>query len=93
MVKNKKTGKKKNDNNFNFLLKLLSLLLAIIAWYVVVRVENPDDSFTIKGLVLQPKNEEVLANDNLIFSGFNEDEITVKFSGGKVNLGKLREYK
>lgn len=94
MINNKKkSNKKKNENNFNFLLKLLSVILAIIAWYVVVQAENPDDTFTLKDIVLEAKNEEVLAQDDLIFNGFSEDEITVKFSGGKVNLGKLREFK
>lgn len=88
-----KKNKKKKENNFNFLLKLLSIFLAVMAWFVVVQIENPDDSFTIKNVIIEAKNQDALDKDDLIFYGFNEDEITVKFSGGKVNLGRLREYK
>ena len=88
-----KKNKKKNENSFNLLLKLLSIFLAIIAWLVVVQVEDPEDTFTVKDVMIEAKNAEVLDKDDLIFYGFSDDEITVKFSGGKVNLGRLREYK
>ena len=87
-----KKGHKKESSNSNFLLRLFSIFVAVVAWFVVVQVENPDDLLTIKDIKIDAMNTEVIEKDNLIFYGFGEDEVTVRFSGGKVNLGKLREY-
>lgn len=87
----KKKNKKKNQGNL--ILQILSIFLAVVLWFIIVQVENPNDTYTIKDIPIEAKDQEVLNNDNLIFYGFGEDTITVKFSGGKVNLGKLKEYK
>lgn len=54
--------KKKLTNNL--LLKIISVIAAVLLWGVVINIDNPTDTFTISGIPIRVINEKTAITDN-----------------------------
>lgn len=73
----------------NWLLKLLSLLFAVMLWLVVVNIDDPTVSRTITGIPVVIQNEEVVTGQNQVYEVASGDTATIVISGPRSYVDKM----
>ena len=82
--------KKKLTNNL--LLKIISVIAAILLWIIVINIDNPTDTFTINDIPIQVLNEQSAITDNgltyeIVGSQTVSVEVTAPAERTEENLG------
>lgn len=82
--------RKKLSHNLG--LKLASLALAFILWFLVVQIEDPVDSVTFRNVEVRLVNTELLDQENKVYEILdNTNEATVTVYAPKSILGQIRK--
>lgn len=81
--------KKRLMNNFG--LKLLSLGIAIVFWFVIVNTQDPVETKTIKDVPVKMLNEEKVQEREKILEVISGDTVDVVVEGRKSVLDQLTE--
>lgn len=81
--------KKKLTNNFG--MKLLSLGIAIVFWFVIVNSEDPIESRTFKDIPVTVLNEEQVTEREKILEVIEGDTVDVVVEGRRSELDSLTE--
>lgn len=71
----------KNKILHNWVLKLASLVLAFILWFLVVQIDDPSDSTTFYSIPVQLTNTELLEKENKVYEvlgGTDSIRVTVR---------------
>jgi len=75
----------------NWMLKLASLFLAAILWFVVVQFNDPKDTKTLNNIQVKLTNQELLENENKVYEVLdNTDMVSVTVRAPKSVIGQLR---
>ncbi|MGN0168543.1 MAG: YbbR-like domain-containing protein [Acetatifactor sp.] len=75
----------------NWALKLASLLLAFILWFLVVQIDDPSDSTTFYNIPVTLKNTELLEKENKVYEVLdNTDSIRVTVRAPRSVIKSLR---
>ncbi|MBQ9768223.1 MAG: hypothetical protein IJW37_08990 [Lachnospiraceae bacterium] len=81
--------KKKLTNNFG--MKLLSLGIAIVFWFIIVNSEDPIESRTFRDIPVTVLNEEQVTEREKILEVIEGDTVDVEVEGRRSELDKLTE--
>ena len=81
--------KKRLMNNFG--LKLLSLGIAIVFWFVIVNTQDPVETKTVKDVPVKMLNEEKVQEREKILEVISGDTVDVVVEGRKSVLDQLTE--
>lgn len=73
----------------NILLKILSLLFAILLWLVVVNIDDPTVSKTIYGIPVVIQNEDVLTAQSQVYEVTSGDSATIVIKGPRSCIDKM----
>lgn len=73
----------------NIGLKLLSLLFAIVLWLVVVNIDDPKVTRTIQGIPVTILDEEVITDNNQIYTVVSGKEVSITVSGPRSLVDKM----
>ena len=83
-MERKEPGKKMTKKIMhNWVLKLASLALAMVLWFVVVQIEDPPDTKTFSNVTVKLVNTDLLRQENKVY------EIGDKFRPSKAKKIKL----
>lgn len=75
----------------NWGLKLASLVLAFILWFLVVQIDDPSESTTFKNIQVSLTNTELLEKENKVYEVLdNTDSISVSVRAPRSVIQKLR---
>lgn len=81
--------RKKIFNNWG--LKVASLFLAAVLWFLVVQIQDPKDSKTFTNVPVRITGEELLENQNKVYEVLdNTDVVTVTVRAPKSIISQLR---
>lgn len=81
--------KKKLLNNWT--LKLASLVLAFILWFLVVQIDDPKDSHTYNNIPVKLTNTELLDKEKKVYEVLDDtDTVSVKVRAPRSVLSQLR---
>lgn len=81
--------KKKLLNNWT--LKLASLVLAFILWFLVVQIDDPKDSHTYSNIPVKLTNTDLLDKENKVYEVLDDtDVVSVKVRAPRSVLSQLR---
>lgn len=58
----------------NLGLKLMSVILAVVLWFLVVMINNPKDSVTFSGIPVTLVNTELLDKENKVYEVENNTD-------------------
>lgn len=76
----------------NWGLKLISLLLAFILWFLVIQIENPKDSTSFSNVSVRLVNTELLEKENKVYEVLdNTDTVRVTVRAPRSIIEQLRE--
>ncbi|HAN10413.1 MAG TPA: hypothetical protein DCP90_07350 [Clostridiales bacterium] len=81
---------RKTDSS-NLLWKIFSIILAVLLWFIVINIQNPIETLTIKNIPIKLINMEKVDKNNLIITDKGIDMEKVKFRGNRLALEKLRK--
>ena len=81
--------KKRLMNNFG--LKVLSLGIAIVFWFVIVNSQDPVETKTIKDVTVKVLNEELVLEREKVVEVISGDTVDVVVEGRKSVLDQLTE--
>ena len=81
--------KKKLMNNFG--LKLLSLGIAIVFWFVIINSKDPVESKTFKNVPVKVLNEEQVLEREKVLEVISGDTVDVVLEGRRSVLEQLTE--
>ncbi len=82
--------RKKLTNNLG--LKLASLLLAVVLWFLVVQIEDPQDSASFTNVQVKLINTELLEQEGMVYEVLeNTDVARVKVYAPRSIIGQIRE--
>jgi YbbR domain-containing protein len=74
----------------NISLKILSLLLAVFLWVVILNVDDPVITDTIRNIEVTKVNEKALESKDKIYEVVSGDTVDVKVKGKRSVIEKLR---
>lgn len=75
----------------NWTLKLASLVLAVVLWFLVVVINDPQDTTTFNNISVKLTNTELLAQENKVYEVLdNTDNVSVKIRAPKSVIDQLR---
>ena len=74
----------------NIFLKIISAILAIIAWLVLVNISDPTTNITISGVSVNFENESALTEKGYSYEVVDGSKISVDISGPKSKITSLR---
>ena len=74
----------------NIFIKIISAILAIIAWLILVNVSDPTTNITISGVNVNFENESALAEKGYTYEVVDGSKISVDLSGPKSEITTLR---
>ncbi len=75
----------------NWTLKLASLALAVILWFLVVQFEDPKDTKTFNNISVKLTNTELLRQENKVYEVLDKtDVVSVTVTAPKSIIGQLR---
>lgn len=75
----------------NWGLKLISLLLAFVLWFLVVLIDNPPDSNTYSNIQVKLTNTELLDQENKVYEVLdNTDTVRVTINAPKTVISDIR---
>ena len=81
--------KKKLMNNFG--MKLLSLGIAVVFWFVIINSQDPVESRTIKNVPVKVLNEEKVLEREKVLEVISGDTVDVVVQGRRSVLERLTE--
>lgn len=82
--------KKKLTNNLG--LKLISLVLAFVLWYLVIQIDDPTDSVRFTNVQVKLINTELLEQQGKVYEVLdNTDTVSVKVYAPNSIIGQIRE--
>ncbi|MDE5782407.1 MAG: hypothetical protein K2I03_13170 [Lachnospiraceae bacterium] len=73
----------------NLLLKLLSVLFAVMLWLVVVNIDDPTVSRTITGISVVIQNDEVITGQQQVYEVISGDSATIVVKGPRSYVDKM----
>ena len=80
--------KKKLTNNL--LLKIISVIAAILLWIIVINIDNPTDTFTINDIPIQVLNEQSAITDNgLTYEIVGSQTVSVEVTARRTDRRKI----
>lgn len=79
----------KNNQTNNFILKLVSLLFAIILWIVVVNIDDPDATRTITGIQVNPLDVNVIEDKNQVYTIVYGEKVDIQVTGPRSQVDKM----
>lgn len=75
----------------NWGLKLASLVLAVVIWFLVVQIEDPPDTKTFSNISVKLLNTELLDKENKVYEILDKtDTVSVTVKAPKSVIGQLR---
>lgn len=90
MVEGEKTGMKKKIMK-NFVLKILSVIVAFFVWLVIINVINPTTTRHFTGIPVEILNENVITSSNQVFEVESGDTVDVTVKGKRSFIEGLTE--
>lgn len=75
----------------NMLIKIISVLVAIILWFYIQTVQNPYIDFTFNSLSVSLHNAHLLEERNLVVTGETNFKTDVTVNCARMSLGKLKK--
>ncbi|HCC07850.1 MAG TPA: hypothetical protein DEP72_06810 [Clostridiales bacterium] len=75
----------------NLLWKIFSVILAIVLWFIVINIQNPIETLTVKNIPIKLTNMEKVDKNNLLVTNKGTDMVKVKFRGNRLALERLRK--
>lgn len=79
----------KNSQTNNFILKLVSLLFAIIFWLVVVNIDDPDATRIITGIQVNPLDINVIEDKNQVYTIISGNTVDIQVTGPRSQVDKM----
>ena len=80
--------KKKLTNNL--LLKIVSVIAAVLLWGVVINIDNPTDTFTVSGIPIKVINEkQAITDNNLTYELPGEKTVSVEVTARRQDRRKI----
>ncbi len=80
--------KKKLTNNL--LLKIVSVIAAVLLWGVVINIDNPTDTYTISGIPIRVINEkQAITDNNLTYELPGEKTVSVEVTVRRQDRRKI----
>lgn len=73
----------------NLILKLLSLVFAVMFWLIVVNIDDPEVSRTIQGIPVTVLDEEVITGNNQVYDVVSGQEVTVIVKGPRSEVDRM----
>lgn len=80
------TDANRSGKRFNI---VLSILIAVLLWFYVVNVENPNGQTTISGVPVQVSGAETLGDKGLMVTDLSRDTVNIKAVGKRKTFLKL----
>ena len=80
-----------NKSKGNVLIKIISVLVAIILWFYIQTVQNPYIDFTFNALSVSLHNAHLLEERNLVVTGETDFKTDVTVNCARMSLGKLKK--
>lgn len=74
----------------NIFIKIISAILAVIAWLILVNVSDPTTNITISGINVNFENESALTEKGYTYEVVDGSKISVDLSGPKSEITSLR---
>lgn len=75
----------------NWVLKLASLALAMVLWFVVVQIEDPPDTKTFSNITVKLTNTDLLHQQNKVYEILEKtDVVSVTVQAPRSIIGQLR---
>lgn len=75
----------------NIVLKALSVLLAVILWLLVINIDDPQTTATIKNIKVTVINDEVITGNDEVYDILSGEMINVKITGPRTIVDSLTE--
>ena len=75
----------------NFTLKMLSLLAALVAWLIIINIEDPTISRTISGIPVEVINENAISEAGKCYVLDDTDSVKIRVRGPKSVIDKVKE--
>lgn len=79
--------KKKLTNNL--LYKILSVVFAIVIWLVVMNIDDPSKTVTIRGIAVELLNSDVITNNAQVYTVISGGSCNVTVTGPRSIVDKL----
>lgn len=74
----------------NLLLKIISVIAAILLWIIVINIDNPTDTFTINDIPIQVLNEQSAITDNgLTYEIVGSQTVSVEVTARRTDRRKI----
>lgn len=73
----------------NLLLKLLSVLFAVMLWLVVVNIDDPNVSRTITGIQVVIQNDDVITGNQQVYEVVSGDYASIVINGPRSYVDKM----
>lgn len=73
----------------NILLKIASLIFAIMLWLIVINIDDPDTTRTINDITVTVENSDAITGINKIFRVKSGDAVSVVVTGPRSIVDKL----
>lgn len=91
-MEGKEPGEEMRDKLLNnWALKLASLVLAVVLWFLVVIINDPQDTTTFSNISVKLTNTELLTQENKVYEVLdNTDTVSVKVRAPKSVIDQLR---
>ena len=80
-----------NKSKGNVLIKIISVLVAIILWFYIQTVQNPYIDFTFNDINVSLHNGHLLEDRNLVVTGETEFKTDITVNCARMSLGKLKK--
>ncbi len=91
-VMSKKDRKKVSDILCNnIILKISSVVLAIVLWLLVINIDDPQVTTTIKNVPVEILNDGVITDNNEVYDILSGDKIDVKVTGPRTIVDSLKK--
>ena len=74
----------------NLILKILSVLMAILIWIVVLNINDPSKTRLISGIKVAVENESVITDNNQVYTITEGQLISVKVTGPRTIVDSLK---
>ncbi len=70
----------------NIFLKIISIILAFVAWLILVNISDPTTSITVSGVNVRFENEDALTSKGYTYEVLDGGKISVDITGPKTDI-------
>lgn len=74
----------------NLGLKLLSVVLAVLAWCGIMNMSDPNVTVTIRNITVNKTNEQAVVDENMIYAVVSGDNISISVTGPRSIVQSLQ---